>query len=203
MARATTPSYGAGWRNASDQASLPTFYLLPAILCICISPGNRVNGFTFKRSSGWVHAAAPAEDIPPRYQRWGRVLLFLDDITIVKKHDNKDLIYDDHALSRINCPRGTPCSMAEIVNKILESVLPELEELERVGIFTEAEIRWINDRLSSGYVFWSYVAFSQRVVVRRRREFEYKLLRKPANKDDFLRAIQVCACDQVFKIDLV
>lgn len=32
-------------------------------------------------------------------------------------------------------------TMAEIVNRILESVLPELEELERVGIFNEAEIR--------------------------------------------------------------
>ena len=37
--------------------------------------------------------------------------------------------------------RGPPSAMAELVNKILESVLPELEELERVGIFNEAEIR--------------------------------------------------------------
>ena len=51
------------------------------------------------------------------------------------------MIPDDHALSLIYYPRGPPSIMAEIVNKILESVLPELEELERVGIFSEAEIR--------------------------------------------------------------
>ncbi len=31
--------------------------------------------------------------------------------------------------------------MAELVNKNLESMLPELEELERTGIFTHQEIR--------------------------------------------------------------
>ena len=32
--------------------------------------------------------------------------------------------------------------MAEVVHKKLEAMLPELEELERVGIFNRSEIRY-------------------------------------------------------------
>lgn len=31
--------------------------------------------------------------------------------------------------------------MAEVVNRILESMLPELEELQRAGLFNEEEVR--------------------------------------------------------------
>jgi U3 small nucleolar RNA-associated protein 6 len=60
--------------------------------------------------------------------------------------------------------------MAEVVHKKLEAMLPELEELERVGIFNRSEIR---------------------EIVRKRQKFEYRMLRRPAKKEDFLQAIQV------------
>ena len=41
---------------------------------------------------------------------------------------------------KVNWPRGI---MAELVHKNLESMLPELEELERSGIFSHEEIRWV------------------------------------------------------------
>ncbi|XP_064406834.1 U3 small nucleolar RNA-associated protein 6 homolog [Halichondria panicea] len=59
--------------------------------------------------------------------------------------------------------------MAEVVHRNLESMLPQLEELESSGIFTHDEIKQI---------------------VRRRRNHEYKLLRRPARKEDFLAAVQ-------------
>jgi U3 small nucleolar RNA-associated protein 6 len=58
--------------------------------------------------------------------------------------------------------------MAEVVHRNLELMLPELEELERSGIFSPEEIK---------------------EIVRRRRSMEYKLQRRPVRKGDFLRAI--------------
>jgi U3 small nucleolar RNA-associated protein 6 len=60
--------------------------------------------------------------------------------------------------------------MAEVVHRNLELMLPELEELERSGIFSPEEIK---------------------EIVRRRRSMEYKLQRRPVRKGDFLRAINV------------
>lgn len=63
--------------------------------------------------------------------------------------------------------------MAEVVQRKLEAMLPELEELQRVGLFTRDEVQ---------------------AVVRKRRTFEYRMLRRPADKEAFLQAIQVdCA----------
>lgn len=60
--------------------------------------------------------------------------------------------------------------MAEVVQRKLEAMLPELEELQRVGLFTRGEVQ---------------------SVIRKRRTFEYRMLRRPADKEDFLHAIQV------------
>ena len=59
--------------------------------------------------------------------------------------------------------------MAEKVHKRLELMLPELEELESTGVFSREEIR---------------------AIVQRRRSLEYRLLRRPSQKEDFLGAIQ-------------
>lgn len=59
--------------------------------------------------------------------------------------------------------------MAEKVHKRLELMLPELEELEGTGVFSREEIR---------------------AIVQRRRSLEYRLLRRPSQKEDFLGAIQ-------------
>lgn len=59
--------------------------------------------------------------------------------------------------------------MAQVVNRMLESMLPHLEELQLSGIFTEEELR---------------------IIITRRRHFEYRLFRKPPNKQDYLKAIQ-------------
>ncbi|EFJ19658.1 hypothetical protein SELMODRAFT_419083 [Selaginella moellendorffii] len=58
--------------------------------------------------------------------------------------------------------------MADTVNAYLERMLPELEDLEKWGLFTRSEIK---------------------EVVRRRREFEYHLKRPSRIRDDFLRYV--------------
>lgn len=59
--------------------------------------------------------------------------------------------------------------MAEHVQQNLERMVPELEELERLGIFSRDEIR---------------------NIIRKRRDFEYVLHRKGAKKTDYLRYMQ-------------
>jgi U3 small nucleolar RNA-associated protein 6 len=59
--------------------------------------------------------------------------------------------------------------MAETVQRRLEESVPELQQMERVGLFSETEVR---------------------CVVRRRKEFEYKINRRKKAKEDYLRYIQ-------------
>eukprot|EP00401_Gymnodinium_catenatum_P009450 CAMPEP_0117550138 /NCGR_PEP_ID=MMETSP0784-20121206/48526_1 /TAXON_ID=39447 /ORGANISM="" /LENGTH=297 /DNA_ID=CAMNT_0005347147 /DNA_START=11 /DNA_END=901 /DNA_ORIENTATION=+ len=59
--------------------------------------------------------------------------------------------------------------MADRVEEILQEMVPELDDLRRKGIFEEAEIRHI---------------------VRRRREFEYLLLKQGVKQQDFLGYIR-------------
>ncbi|KAJ7340514.1 U3 snoRNP protein [Desmophyllum pertusum] len=59
--------------------------------------------------------------------------------------------------------------MAEYVHQNLEGMLPELEELERMGVFTSDEIR---------------------AIIRKRRDFEYRLQKRIVQKTDFLRYMQ-------------
>ncbi|XP_038063545.1 U3 small nucleolar RNA-associated protein 6 homolog [Patiria miniata] len=59
--------------------------------------------------------------------------------------------------------------MAEFVHQNLEETLLELEQLERVGLFTKAEIK---------------------TIVKKRTSFEYRLVRLKKDKQDFLRYIQ-------------
>lgn len=80
--------------------------------------------------------------------------------------------------------------MAEVVHRNLELMLPELEELGRSGIFSPEEIKCVPP-LSGLYI--EYTLFACREIVRRRRNMEYKLQRRPARKEDYLRAIQVRA----------
>ncbi len=60
--------------------------------------------------------------------------------------------------------------MADTVAYLLEEMIPELEDFERRGLFTRPEIKRI---------------------VAARREHEYRLKRRAALKEDFLRAIEV------------
>lgn len=59
--------------------------------------------------------------------------------------------------------------MAESINLILERMLPHLEELQHTGIFQEDEIR---------------------DIVKKRRQMEYQLFRRPPKKEDYLKAIE-------------
>ncbi|XP_019852946.1 PREDICTED: U3 small nucleolar RNA-associated protein 6 homolog isoform X2 [Amphimedon queenslandica] len=59
--------------------------------------------------------------------------------------------------------------MADSVNLILERMLPHLEELQHTGIFQEDEIR---------------------DIVKKRRQMEYQLFRRPPKKEDYLKAIE-------------
>ena len=55
------------------------------------------------------------------------------------------LCYDQKFFVRALCLAPRACfeaKMAEVVHRKLESMLPELEELERVGIFNRSEIRY-------------------------------------------------------------
>ncbi|XP_065065902.1 U3 small nucleolar RNA-associated protein 6 homolog [Rhopilema esculentum] len=59
--------------------------------------------------------------------------------------------------------------MAEYVYKNLESMLPELEDLEAKGIFDKNELR---------------------TIVKKRTELEYKLQRRVVEKKDFLKYLE-------------
>lgn len=59
--------------------------------------------------------------------------------------------------------------MAEFVEQNLEEMIPELEQMQRVGLFTPAETS---------------------VILRKRKAFEYKLKRQTKSKEDFLEYIQ-------------
>lgn len=59
--------------------------------------------------------------------------------------------------------------MAEYVHQNLEGMVPELEEMERMGVFSSEEIR---------------------TIIRKRREFEYRLQKRIVQKTDFLRYMQ-------------
>ncbi|XP_074647979.1 U3 small nucleolar RNA-associated protein 6 homolog [Tubulanus polymorphus] len=59
--------------------------------------------------------------------------------------------------------------MAEFVEQSIEEMLPELEQMERVGLFTKAETR---------------------AILKKRKAFEYKMRRKTKAKEDFLAYIQ-------------
>jgi U3 small nucleolar RNA-associated protein 6 len=56
--------------------------------------------------------------------------------------------------------------MADTVQYLMEEMLPELEDMQRKQYFSKAEIK---------------------AIVKRRQEFEYRLKRKAALKEDYLR----------------
>uniref|UniRef100_A0A131XVT8 Putative u3 small nucleolar rna-associated protein 6 n=2 Tax=Ixodes ricinus TaxID=34613 RepID=A0A131XVT8_IXORI len=59
--------------------------------------------------------------------------------------------------------------MAEFVQKNIENFIPELEQMQRIGLFTRDQIR---------------------EILRRRKRFEYRLRRMKKSKEDFLKYIQ-------------
>ena len=70
--------------------------------------------------------------------------------------------------------------MAELVQAGLEGMLNELEQMQRVQLLTEDEVR---------------------EVVRRRQRFEYKLQKRQKKKEDILAYIQYeCALLQLIEI---
>lgn len=80
-------------------------------------------------------------------------------------------------------------SMAEVVHRNLELMLPDLEELERSGIFSPEEIKYI-PYFNALYLEIQPITVC-REIVRRRRSMEYKLQRRPVRKEDYLQAIKV------------
>ena len=60
--------------------------------------------------------------------------------------------------------------MAEITQERVEDRLPELQQLERTGLFSEAEIR---------------------AIIRKTSELEYGIHRRSLSKDSFIRYVQV------------
>ena len=79
--------------------------------------------------------------------------------------------------------------MAEVVHRNLELMLPDLEELERSGIFSPEEIKYI-PYFNALYLEIQPITVC-REIVRRRRSMEYKLQRRPVRKEDYLQAIKV------------
>jgi len=63
-------------------------------------------------------------------------------------------------------PRADGTIMADTVQYLMEQMLPELEDFKRKRYFTAAEIK---------------------AIVQRRQDFEYRLKRRAAQKQDFLR----------------
>ncbi|XP_072044117.1 U3 small nucleolar RNA-associated protein 6 homolog [Amphiura filiformis] len=59
--------------------------------------------------------------------------------------------------------------MAEFVQQNIEETIPELEQLERVGLFAKEEIK---------------------AIIKRRTHHEYRLVRRQRDKEDFLKYIQ-------------
>ena len=72
---------------------------------------------------------------------------------------------------RVSSPLSlaSPLTMADTVQRVLEEMVPELEDLQRKGLLSSAEIT---------------------SLVSHRTDFEYKLRRQAVAKIDFLRAIQ-------------
>lgn len=90
-----------------------------------------------------MQAAAPADASPPRYHLWTLVLVF-SDMAVACCCDKRLLASAIITVATPNHPRGAlglERKMAEVVNRIVESMLPELEELQRAGLFNEEEIR--------------------------------------------------------------
>ena len=68
--------------------------------------------------------------------------------------------------------------MADTVRYLMEQMVPELEDMQKKRYFSRQEVK---------------------EIVRKRQEFEYKLKRKAALKEDFLRcaaaaAVRCCCC---------
>lgn len=59
--------------------------------------------------------------------------------------------------------------MADVVQYRLEKMIPELDDLEKRGLFSKSEIR---------------------EIVKKRRDFEYRLKRPSTIKEDYLRYIE-------------
>jgi len=75
--------------------------------------------------------------------------------------------------------------MAEVVQRHLEDMLSEFEQAKRIGLFTEAEIKYKNNLK----LFINFVLF--RKIVRTRRRHEYKIIRRTKEKECYLDYIKV------------
>jgi len=75
--------------------------------------------------------------------------------------------------------------MAEVVQRHLEDMLSEFEQAKRIGLFTEAEIKYTNDLK----LFINFLLF--RKIVRTRRRHEYKIIRRTKEKECYLDYIKV------------
>lgn len=84
--------------------------------------------------------------------------------------------------------------MAEVVQRHLEEMLSEFEQAKRIGLFTEAEIKYENIQWN-----FSYHKFSRKIV-RTRRRHEYKIIRRTKEKECYLDYIKVML---ISSIDLI
>lgn len=84
--------------------------------------------------------------------------------------------------------------MAEFVELKLEEMLPELEQMQRVQLFTEEEIRYVfQQKISTEYYLLTLCcsfACTLRAIIKKRRDFEYKLQKHTKCKEDYLKYIQ-------------
>ena len=76
--------------------------------------------------------------------------------------------------------------MAEVVQRHLEDMLTEFEQAKRIGLFTEAEIKY---ERSSFDLLIEFVEF--RKIIRTRRRHEYKIIRRTKEKECYLDYIKV------------
>lgn len=77
--------------------------------------------------------------------------------------------------------------MSESVNLHMESMIPELEQMKRVGLFKTDEVRYVHNLKTVVTIIKKKFFFSD--IVKKRKEFEYKIERTMKEKQDFLRYI--------------
>lgn len=85
--------------------------------------------------------------------------------------------------------------MAEFVLKRAEEMLPEFEQMERVGLFSDHEVRGcgvIHMIFHEDFMlrFESLLFFQIKSIIKKTRNHEYKLVRRTKDKKDFLSYIQ-------------
>ncbi len=78
--------------------------------------------------------------------------------------------------------------MAEVVQRHLEDMLPEFEEAKKIGLFSEAEIKYA---IKFCCVYFQKANKIFRKIIRTRKRHEYKIIRRTKEKECYLDYIKV------------